>query len=200
MSGGCIHCGISAEYIERGYFYLYSQDLKDFPLNRSCEETGDGIYYFTYEKLEELIDELMVMEDRLIEEGWACNISAEAEPAPLMPAGKFLNLMRYRQMVETIQTGEFTSHLQPIIDLKDSSLFGYESLLRAGNGTQRINPGELFQAAALTGFHSMLDQKARKSAIESRQARSSPVSKASSTSCHRPYITLNFVCAIRLRL
>jgi EAL domain-containing protein (putative c-di-GMP-specific phosphodiesterase class I) len=48
-------------------------------------------------------------------------------------------------------------------------LYAYESLLR--DPLKRISPGELFQTAQITGMHSMLDQKARETAIRSRSGR-----------------------------
>ena len=162
------------EYHEQGYFFLHSEHNKGFPLKRDFHQSERGIYSFPYENLDELYVELAETKELLAEDGWELSINCHPHPGPFIPAGKFLNLIRYREMVEIIQQGEFTSHLQPIIDLNDDSLFGYESLLRVGSGRKAVNPGELFEVASLTGFHSMLDQKARKSAIECRKNQVKP--------------------------
>ncbi|TMU88416.1 EAL domain-containing protein [Bacillus sp. BHET2] len=162
------------EYHEKGYFFLYNDHHKGFPLKRDFHQSEKGLYSFTYENIDELYVELVEIEEIIADEGWEFSINCDPYPESFIPSGKFLNLIKYRQMVEMIQNGGFTSHLQPIIDLKDFSLFGYESLLRPGNGRERINPGELFEVASLTGFHSMLDQKARKSAIECRENQVQP--------------------------
>ncbi|MFI8686530.1 EAL domain-containing protein [Rossellomorea sp. NPDC077527] len=136
------------------------------------------MYEYQYDTLDQLYDSLSDMEPLMIRDGWTCSINCSAQPGVFMPSREFMDLIRNREMVKVIQKGEFKSHLQPIIALEDYSLFGYESLLRQENDKKKFNPAELFKAATRTGFHSMLDQKARKSAIECRQGQVAPGTKS----------------------
>jgi EAL domain-containing protein (putative c-di-GMP-specific phosphodiesterase class I) len=91
------------------------------------------------------------------------------KPAQLLNASELFSRVNHREMVHTIQHGEFQSFQQPIINLKKGdSIYGYESLLRTA-GRVQIPPGVLFKTAEETGLMSMLDQKARESAIKARK-------------------------------
>ncbi|MGP4062633.1 EAL domain-containing protein [Halobacillus sp. H74] len=65
-----------------------------------------------------------------------------------------------------MQDGSFKAHLQPIVDMKENRVFGYESLLRTEN--QIVAPGKLFEYAQSSGMQSMLDQKARRAAVKAK--------------------------------
>lgn len=178
MQYACANCGIEMEYHEAGFLFLHNEKRLDLPLTGSVDRTEEGMYVLQYDNLDEVYGKLSDIETELVEEEWTCSFNCSEEPGPFRPAREFLELIKYRELVKLIQGGQFISHLQPIIDLSDFSLFGYESLLRSNSGDKRINPGELFEAASRTGFHSMLDQKARKSAIESRRGQVEPGTKS----------------------
>ncbi|WP_442893560.1 EAL domain-containing protein [Bacillus sp. 2205SS5-2] len=63
---------------------------------------------------------------------------------------------------------EWFSYVQPILGIDSQELYGYESLLRA-TGEKSISPFSLFQTANRLGLHSLLDKRARESAIKSRR-------------------------------
>jgi EAL domain-containing protein (putative c-di-GMP-specific phosphodiesterase class I) len=170
----CANCAVTMKYLDAGYFFLHNDQNHSVPLNGYSTRLEDGTYVFLYENLNVLYEKLVRIEDLLEEDGWKCSINGIDQPRPFMAVGKFMLLMKHREMIEMIQDGNFTSHLQPIIDLSDYSLLGYESLLRSGDQSKKMNPGQLFEVAAITGFHSMLDQKARKSAIECRVGQVNP--------------------------
>ncbi|WRP08193.1 EAL domain-containing protein [Rossellomorea aquimaris] len=174
MNTACANCAVTMEYHNAGYFFLHNDQNYTVPLKGYSSHLEDGTYVFLYENLNVLYDKLGKVDELLEEEGWTCSINYINQPGSFMAVRKFMLLMEHREMVELIQDGKFTSHLQPIIDLRDYSLFGYESLLRAGDHSKKINPGKLFEVATITGFHSMLDQKARKSAIECREGQVNP--------------------------
>nr|WP_276519632.1 EAL domain-containing protein [Bacillus infantis] len=91
------------------------------------------------------------------------------KPAQLLNASELFSRVSHREMVHTIQHGEFRSYQQPIINLKEGDrIYGYESLLRTA-GSKQIPPGILFKTAEETGLMSMLDQKAREAAIKARK-------------------------------
>ncbi|MBN8194530.1 EAL domain-containing protein [Bacillus sp. NTK074B] len=174
----CVNCGVQMKYHEKGFFFLHNEQFRPVPLAGDFQKLGPNTYAFQYDDLNELYGRLSAIGSLLIRDGWNCSINCSSQPGAFHAAGKFLHLIRHREMVNVIQQGEFKSHLQPIIALEDFSLYGYESLLRAENNGERINPAELFEVASLTGFHSMLDQKARKSAIECRQGQIDPGKKS----------------------
>jgi len=174
MNISCANCAVTMEYHDAGYFFLHNDHHHTLPLKGYSSQLEDGTYVFPYENLNGLYEKLVREEKFLEEGGWTCSINCIDNPGSFMEVGKFILLMKHREMVEMIQDGEFISHLQPIIDLSDYSLLGYESLLRTAEQSKKINPGQLFEIAAITGFHSMLDQKARKSAIECRVGQVKP--------------------------
>nr|WP_245345296.1 EAL domain-containing protein [Halobacillus andaensis] len=74
--------------------------------------------------------------------------------------------MKHPELASVIYKGAFKSHLQPIVYLEDYNIFGYESLLRTT--TANVSPGDLFSFAHNAGLHSMLDQKARRAAVQAK--------------------------------
>ncbi|WP_226677618.1 EAL domain-containing protein [Rossellomorea aquimaris] len=178
MDYACVSCGIQMEYHEKGFFFLHNEQSHPVPMAGDFQKVEQCTYTFQYDDLNELCERLSEVEPLMVRDGWSCSINCSMKPGSFLPAEKFLPVIQHREMVNVIQQGQFKSHLQPIIALEDLSLFGYESLLRAEIGTKRINPAELFEVASLTGFHSMLDQKARKSAIECRQGQVHPGTKS----------------------
>ncbi|WP_044337628.1 EAL domain-containing protein [Rossellomorea aquimaris] len=174
MKIACANCAVTMKYHDTGYFFLHNNQNHSVPVMGYSTRLEDGTYVFLYENLKDLYEKLMRVEELMEKDGWKCSINCINQPGPFMTVGRFMLLMKHKEMVEMIQDGHFTSHLQPIVDLSDYSLFGYESLLRAGDQSKKINPGQLFEVAANTGFHSMLDQKARKSAIECRVGQVTP--------------------------
>ncbi|OAS86674.1 hypothetical protein A6K24_03945 [Metabacillus litoralis] len=72
----------------------------------------------------------------------------------------------HENTVDIIKHGEFISFLQPIVNLKNESILGFESLLRVKD--QSIFPSQLFEVAKKTNMLSLLDQKAQEVAIQGR--------------------------------
>ncbi|MGR3763609.1 EAL domain-containing protein [Rossellomorea sp. NS-SX7] len=167
MNALCANCGITMNFCEPGILYLLNEQHRVNPLGEGVS-IGTNSYALPYDNLESLYGSLDAVSSKLSEDGWKCSISASGVPENFYPASEFLNKIKYREMIEMIQEGNFVSHLQPIIDLGNDELFAYESLLRNADPSLRVNPGALFEAALLTGFHSLLDQRARRAAIESR--------------------------------
>ncbi|MRX72268.1 EAL domain-containing protein [Bacillus lacus] len=69
-------------------------------------------------------------------------------------------------ILHIITSGDLESHLQPIVHLQSSELYGFESLLRDMSG--QYSPYQLFDTAQKTNLHSFLDKRAREVAIKSR--------------------------------
>jgi EAL domain-containing protein (putative c-di-GMP-specific phosphodiesterase class I) len=167
LNTGCANCRTTMEFYESGYLFLYHEQCSEKPFKEAVQK-DDYTFVLPYHSIDSLYGKLETTDHKLIEQGWRCSISHSNKPGEYYSAMDFLNKMKYRDMIELIQKGEFVSYLQPIMEFDKYELFAYESLLRSADPSRRINPGELFKAAELTGFHSMLDQRARKAAIESR--------------------------------
>jgi diguanylate cyclase (GGDEF)-like protein len=58
---------------------------------------------------------------------------------------------------ETVRARNLTPVYQPIVDLRDGSILGYEGLIRPGASTPFTNPGQHFSAAAAAGRTVELD-------------------------------------------
>jgi EAL domain-containing protein (putative c-di-GMP-specific phosphodiesterase class I) len=167
MNIGCANCRTTMNFYETGYLLLNNEQCSDKPFKEAVQ-SDDSTYILPYQDIDALYGMLESSGHKLIEQGWRCSLSNSHKPGEYHSASDFLNKMKYRDMIKLIQKGEFVSYLQPIMELEKYELFAYESLLRSADPSRRINPGKLFKAAELTGFHSMLDQRARKTAIESR--------------------------------
>lgn len=97
------------------------------------------------------------------------SITGTDRKAPLMIELRALReRIRNKEIVDLIVSNEFVSYFQPIIDLKNNDIFGYEALLRSDNPEKLVPPSELFEVAHKTGLYSLLDQRARETAIKSR--------------------------------
>ncbi|WP_426451479.1 EAL domain-containing protein [Paenibacillus sp. S-38] len=89
----------------------------------------------------------------------------------------FFARLENHSLVQLIMKAEFTSHMQPIVDMETGSIFAYEFLLRAAEDGPSFQPYQLFQTAQATGLHSFLDRAARISAIEVSARHLSPGTK-----------------------
>ncbi|WP_254871061.1 EAL domain-containing protein [Bacillus sp. Marseille-Q1617] len=167
MNTFCANCGTTMSFYQSGNLYLFNNKYSVNPIGEGVR-VGMHSYLLPYDNLDSLYRKLEGTSRKLIEEDWKCSISATEVPVDFYPAEEFLNKIKHRDMIGMIQTGNFVSYLQPIIDLDHFELFAYESLLRNADPSLTFNPGALFEAALLTGFHSLLDQRARRTAIESR--------------------------------
>lgn len=73
--------------------------------------------------------------------------------------------MNHYNVVDIIQQGQFSSYMQPIVDISEK-IIGFEFLLRPAPNGIHFQPYHLFEIARETGMHSFLDRAARISAIE----------------------------------
>ncbi|NHN35367.1 EAL domain-containing protein [Paenibacillus agricola] len=137
----------------------------------------NGVNYFipiSYLSREELLNGLKSVYDKLTsseqldihieidESNWS--LAPTKSKAVALP--QFFARMKHHNLVTMMTNGQFTSHMQPIIDMQSQRVFGYEFLLRPSAGQAAFNPFELFSVAQQTGLHSFLDRAARISAIQ----------------------------------
>ncbi|MGF2615407.1 EAL domain-containing protein [Rossellomorea vietnamensis] len=170
MENTCINCGISIPFYERGFLTVQGETGVNIgSLSFSGEQTSTNTYQFSFREYYELMMMLQELERVVSGNSWRAGVSARRQNIRMIPFADLKNRMDKRDEVEFIQSGELVSYFQPIIELKNEELFGYESLLRSGDQEKDISPGALFQTADETGLHSFLDQRARETAIRCRK-------------------------------
>jgi len=91
-------------------------------------------------------------------------LSAMREVKPFL---QIIALTNSTEITDIIKNKAFTSFFQPIVDLKDESIYGYESLLR---GVKKdgsiIPPYEIFQTAKKSDKLFYLDRSARETSLK----------------------------------
>ena len=79
----------------------------------------------------------------------------------------FLNYIDDKSFFDILENEALTTHFQPIIDLKDDSIYAYEALTRGvyPDGTL-MSPGELFEKSSRNDTNFKLDRLCRESALK----------------------------------
>lgn len=70
------------------------------------------------------------------------------------------------EIVNLIKHGNLYSVIQPIYNIQEKKLFGYEFLLRGRSNGQNIPPFEIFEVAHELGLEHLLDARARECSIK----------------------------------
>lgn len=94
------------------------------------------------------------------------NDSAKPSHPVKLQFSSFIARVKHHHLVQLITDNQFTSYMQPIIDIHKLDIVAYELLMRPAQGRPPFQPYELFQVAQQTGLHSFLDRSARISAIQ----------------------------------
>ncbi len=151
----CIECGVSYKIEPSGYLFIEG-------IGKENEYE-----YSSFQELEDHLKTLTIdMKNRL--DIKAALTSERVKPILMTSLPVLFERVRNRDIVQVIQTGELIGHIQPIFDIKNNQLFAFESLLRT-HGMNPIPPGQLFQVAENTGLLSLLDQRGREVAIQTRR-------------------------------
>ena len=82
------------------------------------------------------------------------------------PLSKWISLLKSSELLYILRNNRLITYFQPIIDIKNNSIYGYELLSRGlkADGTM-MPPMEMFNLAAESGLTLNLDQQARETAI-----------------------------------
>ncbi|PAE08175.1 hypothetical protein CHI12_07760 [Terribacillus saccharophilus] len=133
------------------------------------EDTYTIYQYFSVQQLEQM---LLSISSQSIS-GVRCTVAKKVTNSyPMVSVKELLQRVQYPQFTEIVQKGAFQSFLQPIITMEGEKIFGFEHLLRADK--QEVSPAALFNFAAEAGLTSMLDQRARKTAVRKRAQEAIP--------------------------
>jgi EAL domain-containing protein (putative c-di-GMP-specific phosphodiesterase class I) len=83
------------------------------------------------------------------------------------PLQRYLNLFEDREFFDIINNESLTSHFQPIIEIENNSIFGYETLVRGvkENGDLMF-PNELFSKSKRNDMNFKLDRLCRESSLK----------------------------------
>lgn len=136
------------------------------------ELTDNDHLYVTYSAWYELQQHMKHIESTLPQEELAglhgSLISAKGSayiPGNEFPIHELREQVANPIYVKIIQEKLFQSYMQPIVETKNDTIFGYEFLLRPNSKLYPFNPAELFEFAQKAGMNSLLDSQARINAI-----------------------------------
>ncbi len=168
MGNDCQFCGTSLQLPKCGGLIINRKTLsKDqVPRNLSVQHQDEEVLILNYQSLEELQSSLALLFSEQAPSYWVhIGNMATSRTFPISIQHLYERLT-HPDLAGVIHNENFTSHLQPIVDVHSNELFGYESLLRTTE--QKVHPGDLFSFAHRAGLQSMLDQKARRSAVKTK--------------------------------
>lgn len=83
-----------------------------------------------------------------------------------LQASVVLDRRRAAWFPEFLSSGSMTPHFQPIVDLRDGQVMGYEAFMRGTIGERQISGGEIVAAAVAHDALYSFDARARTTAIE----------------------------------
>jgi len=83
------------------------------------------------------------------------------------PLQRFINLIEDKEFFDIINNESLTSYFQPIVNMKDNSIYGYETLARGvrEDGTL-VYPDELFSKSKRNDLNFRLDRLCRESSLK----------------------------------
>ncbi|MED1203814.1 EAL domain-containing protein [Heyndrickxia acidicola] len=166
----CAECGIPFPIMHQGFLALPVNDAASLAVfkNGLKPKLIENKLYIPYDSIQSLEEEIQMLEEGGLGEIRAAVTGSELKVPLMIELSVLKERIRNKEMVDVIVSNKFVSYFQPIINLKSHDLFGYEALLRVDHSEKQVPPGMLFEAAHKTGLYSLLDQRARETAIKSR--------------------------------
>ncbi|KHE69085.1 EAL domain-containing protein [Halobacillus sp. BBL2006] len=168
MGKDCQFCGTSVHLPDRGAIILNRSnvDKEDRLENLTVHHENEEAIVFNYHSQQELQLSLETLFQSHSPSYWLHILNLDTSQSFPISIQHLYERLKRPEIADVIHQGSFTSHLQPIIDMRENRIFGYEALLRTKDHI--IAPGELFHYAQASGLQSMLDQKARRSAVKAK--------------------------------
>ncbi|MEC3885049.1 EAL domain-containing protein [Halobacillus sp. HZG1] len=168
MAKDCQYCGTSVFIPNQGALVFNSKHSQlgenKFPLPLTHESPDAKVY--AYRSKDELRLALVDWLGDSALDYWVHILNTENSQSFPISIQHLYERLQHPELAELIHAGLFESHLQPIVDMKNNRVYGYESLLRTKDLS--VPPGELFSYASRSGLQSMLDQKARRTAVKAK--------------------------------
>ncbi|MCA0972753.1 EAL domain-containing protein [Halobacillus litoralis] len=168
MSKDCQFCGTSVTLPERGALVINRKNvhMDQPPSEIVLDYQDESTMVFQYTSVPNLVATLELLTEQNQSNYWLHILNLDTSQSFPISIHHLYERLKYPDLASIIHSGAFTSHLQPIVDMSTNEVYGYESLLRTENPT--VNPGQLFSYAQKSGLQSMLDQKARRSAVKAK--------------------------------
>lgn len=168
----CAMCGTVLDIPEKGELLMRSpesfRNLSSENPPRQ-EDTYTILQYFSLQQLEQMLLSLRSQS----RPGVRCTVAKKVTNSyPMVSVEELLQRVQFPHFTDIIYKGAFQSFLQPIVSMKNEEIFGFEHLLRADK--REVSPAALFNFAAEAGLTSMLDQRARKTAVRKRAQEAIP--------------------------
>ena len=136
-----------------GLVSIHEQNIRNF-----FHENLDAIKS-TYNQLELEDIKVFITDDKT-----AFNFQSILVAKPLQ---RYINLFDDKEFFDIVNNESITSHFQPIIDIKNNTIFGYETLARGvkEDGTL-MYPDELFSKSKRNDLNFKLDRLCRESSLK----------------------------------
>ncbi|WP_077305302.1 EAL domain-containing protein [Terribacillus halophilus] len=162
----CAMCGTVLHIPHAGELLLKLPDTnKNLSIGNPHKQT-DTYSIFQYFTLQQLEQMLLTLRHHNMN-GAVCTVAEKVtHQYPMISVEELFHRVLYPQFTEIIHQEAFHSYVQPIISIEDERIYGYEHLLRMNK--REVSPAALFTFASEAGLTSMLDQRARQTAVKKR--------------------------------
>jgi len=149
--------------------FLNKLSLKGENLNGLLSINIDDVYEFFNNNLKQLKTDFSNLERDTIK----IFISDEENPFNFQsiltakPLQRYINFFDDQDFFDIVNNESLTSHFQPIIDLRDNEIYGYETLVRGvKEDGSLMYPDQLFMKSKRNDYNFKLDRLCRESALK----------------------------------
>ncbi|PSL50965.1 EAL domain-containing protein (putative c-di-GMP-specific phosphodiesterase class I) [Salsuginibacillus halophilus] len=178
----CSACSQMPHLFEEGYLLLQSAEVSTMTkVQKVLKDAGRSFQYYEpslevhFQSKDEMRETLKHMDTSLSKEDksklngtWS---SKQKERFPNMaPFDQLLLRVDNPHYFQIINDAKFIHHMQPIIEVDEYEVFGYEFLVRPLDDAHKFHPGELFSYSSEAGLQTLLDSRARVSSISTGAA------------------------------
>lgn len=167
-------CGLCRVYINTAVDDLFSKIIALVKADWQIDGIKDNYLELEVDDFKSFISELSLIKDLSYQESSGINVLPLCPDEHLnfgtfsktKPLSKWISLLKSRELVYIIKHKRLITHFQPIIDVKNNCLYGYELLSRGLKEDGTIMPPfEMFQLATESDLTFNLDRLARETAI-----------------------------------
>ena len=167
-------CGVCKVYINTSMDELFTKITDLIKSNWKVDIISNNHIELNIQDFEAFIYELSIMENLTYKESSAINILPLYPNESLnfgtfsntKPLSKWISLLKSQELIYILNHKRLVTYFQPIIDVTDNSIYGYELLSRGLKEDNSIMPPfEMFKLAAESDLTFNLDRQARETGI-----------------------------------
>lgn len=167
-------CGVCKVYINTSMDELFTKITDIIKNNWEINITSKDYLELQIKDFRNFIYELSIMENLTFKESSAINILPLYPNETLnfgtftqtKPLSKWISLLKSEELIYILNHKRLITYFQPIIDVQDNSIYGYELLSRGLKKDDSIMPPyEMFTLAAQSELTFNLDRQARETGI-----------------------------------